>query len=1221
MKRIFSWFDLAAFFAFLAAGSVQNANGQLSGKNPCHPGNIKNNPSTCEVMTFPVGFCGACPFGALYNDGRYQDCTRTMQLEDNSATWPTCKAALENYLALNPCDLPRAYAFGNFTTKTGAEKETARQKLDFFLYAYCEAACDCIPQIGADRNTPEISIERGNCQAHPYYDTCNQSPNIKLVQLEGSTYPHPSTLQKVCPKINDWFNSPASDNWPNEDNTYVEPTVVRPFLERLMVATELTKDSNVWNQCFTLESTQDRIEDDTPVATPSPAPAGGSLEYEGCWIDKAAPSRALEHQAAGSFSMQACIDYCDGAGYLYAGIQYRKECWCGDTYDDHGSAPESECNLPCDIGGGICGGTWRMSVYSTFTLITLMPTPPPTPPPTPMPVPSPTPNSYLGCWVDNYNNRAMQLKAPDLWIDDCISHCRNHPNKYPFAAVQYGFECFCGTSYQKHGPAAEEDCDFPCRDGDGVCGGFNRMNVYATTASPTTMPVPPPTAVPVPPPTTMPVPPPTAVPVPPPTTMPVPSPTPNSYLGCWVDNYNNRAMQLKAPDLWIDHCISHCRNHPNKYPFAAVQYGFECFCGTSYQKHGPAAEEDCDFPCRDGDGVCGGFNRMNVYATTASPTTMPVPPPTAVPVPPPTAVPVPPPTAVPVPPPTTMPVPTPTTVPVPTPSLPNGDCYIDMSTNRAMEHKGPNNGIAGCIAYCTNHPDKYPFAAVQYATECFCGFSYEKHGPAPDPSQCNMNCQVGSGVCGGFNRMNVYATGNPLTPVWVDLDENESYIARHECSFVQAGDKFYMFGGRETAWRVDIYDFTSNSWTIGQQTPNKIQLNHFQAVEYQGLIWVIGAFATNSFPNEVPATNIYVYDPARNQWNIGMDIPASRRRGGAGLVQYGGKMYVIGGNTNGHDGGAVEWTDEYDPVLNEWVALQDAPNARDHFSAVVVGNQIYCIGGRATDSDGTYFDGVIGAIDRYTIGSSWVTLGNVALPMPRAAAATGYFGGNILIAGGESSTQSTAFAEVHAFDPATNTIKRVANMNYARHGTQAIVSGGGFFVAGGSPIRGGGQQRNMEVYGSNTPSGSALTVAVLNGPAGSVSIPATSSSNIIIAHTGGNSGAFVNNITLTGPDANLFSLDVTGNLPATRLNRFLIPVGGTRVVKVHCLSYKATTNAFLKVTYGGTAFLSIPLTSQPTPSRRQLKSSEETSKVLLRAVSSPGSKEETSQSWLKLLWQ
>src|SRR5690606_10048519 len=72
---------------------------------------------------------------------------------------------------------------------------------------------------------------------------------------------------------------------------------------------------------------------------------------------------------------------------------------------------------------------------------------------------------------------------------------------------------------------------------------------------------------------------------------------------------------------------------------------------------------------------------------------------------------------------------------------------------------------------------------------------------------------------------------------WTVKDGDEAYTGRHENAFVQAGEKFYLMGGREDAKSIDIYDYTSNSWTtVSDSAP--FEFNHFQAVAYQGLIWV-----------------------------------------------------------------------------------------------------------------------------------------------------------------------------------------------------------------------------------------------------------------------------------------------------------------------------------------------------------------------------------------------
>jgi len=42
---------------------------------------------------------------------------------------------------------------------------------------------------------------------------------------------------------------------------------------------------------------------------------------------------------------------------------------------------------------------------------------------------------------------------------------------------------------------------------------------------------------------------------------------------------------------------------------------------------------------------------------------------------------------------------------------------------------------------------------------------------------------------------------------------------RHEASYVQLGDKFYLLGGRENNGRVNVYDPLTDTWTLGA-TPN-----------------------------------------------------------------------------------------------------------------------------------------------------------------------------------------------------------------------------------------------------------------------------------------------------------------------------------------------------------------------------------------------------------------
>ncbi len=376
-------------------------------------------------------------------------------------------------------------------------------------------------------------------------------------------------------------------------------------------------------------------------------------------------------------------------------------------------------------------------------------------------------------------------------------------------------------------------------------------------------------------------------------------------------------------------------------------------------------------------------------------------------------------------------------------------------------------------------------------------------------------------------------TNNTL--LWTDRDENENYTGRHECSFVQAGNKFYLMGGRENSQSIEVYDYATDSWTaLTNSAP--FEFNHFQATEYNGLIWVIGAFDDNNFPNEVPSEYVWIFDPVEEVWYQGPQIPSNRQRGSSGVVVYDDKFYIIGGNTDGHDGGYVSWFDEYDPKTGVWTPLTDAPRARDHFHAVVIGNKVYAAGGRLSGGSGGVFAPTIPEIDVYDFSSnSWTTLpSGQNLPTERAAASAVNFNNKLVVIGGEVGSQSTALKITEEFDPIEQAWNTLGDLNSARHGTQAIVSGSGVFIAAGSPVRGGGNQKNMEYLGMDAPQGMPGTSSTLAAPA-SVQLNSGNNTLVSLDATGGNTGVFVTAMNISGSDAADFAI-VDGYLDPGLIN-------------------------------------------------------------------------------------
>jgi hypothetical protein len=372
---------------------------------------------------------------------------------------------------------------------------------------------------------------------------------------------------------------------------------------------------------------------------------------------------------------------------------------------------------------------------------------------------------------------------------------------------------------------------------------------------------------------------------------------------------------------------------------------------------------------------------------------------------------------------------------------------------------------------------------------------------------------------------------------WQELEtENQSH-ERHENAFVKAGDKFYLLGGRGHR-PTDIYDPATRSWTQGAPAP--IEISHFQAVTFDGLIFVMGGL-TGNWPSETPLSHIYIYDPLIDKWFTGPEIPPHRQRGAAGVAVYNDKIYLVCGIVNGHTSGWVPWLDEYDPATNTWRELPDAPRARDHFQAVVVGDKLISAGGRKSGFEGQGFEATIAETDIYDFTTgNWSTLPSPVgdIPTQRAGTAATSTGEHAIVIGGESGSQTVAHNEVEALNPETGTWHSLPSLITGRHGTQAIRSDGNLYIEAGSGNRGGGPELSaLEMLNlpetarsENEPIvAGSLELSEESHDFGTVRPHTTHTETFEISNTGGNQGILINYMIMTGSDE--FALNFPYTLP------------------------------------------------------------------------------------------
>jgi len=90
--------------------------------------------------------------------------------------------------------------------------------------------------------------------------------------------------------------------------------------------------------------------------------------------------------------------------------------------------------------------------------------------------------------------------------------------------------------------------------------------------------------------------------------------------------------------------------------------------------------------------------------------------------------------------------------------------------------------------------------------------------------------------------------------------------------------------------------------------------------------------------------DVYIYDPAADQWSNGPDIEP---RGTAGAVVYCGAIHLFGGESQATNSSLSE-VFRLDPTKGAWEKLAPMPHARNFARAVLFNGGVLVVGGSPT---------------------------------------------------------------------------------------------------------------------------------------------------------------------------------------------------------------------------------------------------------------------------------
>ncbi|XP_004709691.1 WSC domain-containing protein 2 [Echinops telfairi] len=195
-------------------------------------------------------------------------------------------------------------------------------------------------------------------------------------------------------------------------------------------------------------------------------------KYIGCYLDDT-QNRALRGMSFFDYKKMTvfrCQDNCAERGYLYAGLEFGAECYCGHKIQA-ANVSEAECDMECKgERSNVCGGVNRLSIYR-------------------LQLAQESARRYgsaifRGCFRRPSNlSLALPVTAAmlNLSVDKCVDFCTE--KEYPLAALA-GTACHCGfptTRFPLHEREDEQLCAQKCSAEEfESCGTPSYFIVYQT---------------------------------------------------------------------------------------------------------------------------------------------------------------------------------------------------------------------------------------------------------------------------------------------------------------------------------------------------------------------------------------------------------------------------------------------------------------------------------------------------------------------------------------------------------------------------------------------------------------------------------------------------------------------------------------------------------------------------------------------------------------------
>ncbi|TMX05933.1 hypothetical protein EJD97_000067 [Solanum chilense] len=360
---------------------------------------------------------------------------------------------------------------------------------------------------------------------------------------------------------------------------------------------------------------------------------------------------------------------------------------------------------------------------------------------------------------------------------------------------------------------------------------------------------------------------------------------------------------------------------------------------------------------------------------------------------------------------------------------------------------------------------------------------------APDKYRINVSNQ-NQDVGGGSNKDRY--PERALSMTYADLPAPElkweqmasAPVVRLDGYSLQIKDLLFVFAGYENLdhvhSHVDVYNFTSNTWTESFAIPKDMANSHLGVATDGRYIYIVsGQYGPQC---RGPTAKTFVLDTHTRKWESLPPLPAPRYAPATQLWK--GRLHVMGGGKeNRHTPGLDHWSlavENGKALEKHWRKEVPIPRGGPHRACIAVGDRIYVIGGQEGDfmakpgspifKCSRRFEVVFGDVYMLDESMKWKGLPSMPKPVSHIECSWVIVNNSIVIVGGTTEKHPVTkrmilVGEVFQFDLNTLTWSVIGKMPYRAKTTQAGFWDGWLYFTSGQRDRGPDNPQPRKVVG------------------------------------------------------------------------------------------------------------------------------------------------------------